>query len=369
MSTKDNSQNDVRSLLTAGLVHEKAGEWETALAYWLDCSEQWPDEITFYLRQIGASLRTEKPEVAMSSLKNARRLDVDKDHSAALDGLQARAEKLQASLYRIRGHEAFEAGDFEVARQNFEDLSEVVPDHPWAAARARVAAGLSPLFSQRLRDALPLVRDRVFLTGCGRSGTWLLTAMLNCIPDIRNAERETPLGAFLEMPNEPMIHLVKRPHDAYKHFDKIPPEIKVIHVVRHPFDVLCSRHRETERFISLERLEAEHAAYFAHLENRPNTLTVKYEDIVRHPDLVQKAVESVLNVRSALPFQDFYRNADMADYIVEAMHGLRPLDATSLHAWRGKDDDKSYLREQVTQSDGTLEKFAAAFDYDLTIAI
>lgn len=358
---------DVRSLLSEGLIHEKEGNWTEAFAYWQDCSSRWPDVIQFWLRLAGVALKLQKPEDVLAAANKARELDPNGDHSTAIEGLETRAEKLQVSLFRIRGMEAFEAGDFETARSNLAELARAVPDHPWAAARARQAAGLSPLFAQRLAEQLPQVSQRVFVTGCGRSGTWLMASMLHCIPEIRKAEQESPLGAFLEMPDEPKIHFVKRTHDAYKYFDRIPADIKVIHVIRHPYDVLCSRHRETEKYISLSRLEAEHAACFTHLKDRPNTLIVKYEDLVLHPSDIQSETEGFLGVKSATPFSEFYRSATMNEGVADAMHGIRPLDRSALHRWKKNAEDRTYLRDLVKQSDGTLERFALNWNYDLSL--
>lgn len=364
---EENEGPNIRHLLREGLAHERAGEWEAAFEFWSACLAQLPDEIAFYLRQSTAALRTQKPDHALSSVRTARKLDIEGKHSEALDGLQVRAEKLQVSLFRIRGFEAFEAGNYELARQNFEALALAVPDHPWAEGRARQAAGFSPLFAQRLAEQLPLVRQRIFLTGCGRSGTWLLTAMLHCIPDIRQAKQESPLGSFLDMPNEARVHLVKRPHDAYKHFDKIPSDIKVLHVIRHPFDVLCSRHRKTERYISMARLEAEHAAFFSHLVDRPQTHIVKYEDMVLRPTDVQSEVEEFLGVTSGSLFSEFHRASDMSEDVVEAMHGLRPLDTSALYRWRTSETDTAYLKEQIQKSDGTLKRFAQYWGYRIEL--
>lgn len=367
MSHQESNGRDIQLMLRDGLAHEKAEDWEDALEFWSACTEQFPNEIAFHLRQGRAALRARKPDQVFSSIRVARKLDKKRQHCETLDGLQARAEKLQASLYRIRAIEAFEAKDYELARKNFADLALAVPDHPWAERRAIQAAGLSPLFAQRLAEQLPLVSQRIFLTGCGRSGTWLMAAMLHCIPDIRKAHRESSLGSFLTMPNEAKIHLVKRPHDAYLHFDRIPPDIKVLHVIRHPFDVLCSHHLKTERYITMMRLEAEHSAFFLHLVDRPNTHIVKYEDMVLHSAEVQSEVEEFLGVKSGRHFSEFYRATHMEDYVTDAMHGLRPLDASALHRWRTNKTDQDYLRDQIKSSDGTLKRFAQYWQYDLSL--
>lgn len=194
-------------------------------------------------------------------------------------------------------------------------------------------------------------------------------AMLQGIENLHAAKGEQPLSAFLDLPDTDGIHLVKRLHDAYRHFDRIPEGIRVLHVVRHPFDVLISGHLGKANHITLPRLEGEHASYFAHLHNRPHTHVVKFEDMVRKPSYVQAQIEAFLGAQSTRPFSDFYLHADLSADIVDAMHGLRPLDSSTLHRWRGDLAARNFLRGLLAQSGDTLHRFAEVFDYDLNIGL
>jgi tetratricopeptide (TPR) repeat protein len=355
------------SLLAQGVDLERAGAWQEAFDFYLTAQDQAPGDARFSMRRCGAAIRLSDPTAAAQALMAARAIDAQGPLAEKLDQLEERIAQLRVTQDRILGVQAFEAGDFATAAHHLDALAAAVPDHPWAHAKARIAAGLAPGFAQRLQAEQPHVSARVFLSGCGRSGTWLLMAMLQGIEGMQTAPGEQPFGAFLDLPNDEAIHLVKRQHNAYLHFDKIPQGVKVIHVIRHPFDVLMSAHRGTAHHITLDRLEGEHSAYFQHLADRPDTCVVRFEDMVHTPDAVQSRIEAFLGVKSSRRFEDFYKHADLGDEIVEAMHGLRPLDKTSLHRWRGDREAEGFLRQKVANSTGVLTRFAQAFDYDLDL--
>ena len=358
---------DRSARLEEGLVLERAGHWQEACAFWAICVGEAASDAAFAMRQCSAALRIAEPQIATRALAAARAADSDGTLAEKLDLLEVRVAKLNISQLRIRGTEAFDAGDFETAHQHLEALAVAVPDHPWARAKARIAAGLAPSFAEKMHKERPNVAQRVFLTGCGRSGTWLVMAMLQGFEDIYAAHGEQPLAAFLDLPDTQSTHLVKRLHNAYLHFDRIPADIHVMHIVRHPFDVLISAHLGKSNHITLPRLEGEHASYFAVLEGRPNTCVIRFEDMVRSPDDVQVRVERFLQSRAAHPFRDFHMHADLSTVVVQAMHGLRPLDPATLHRWRGDRQAEAFLQDRLAESDGTLRRFADAFSYDLEI--
>lgn len=359
--------NEKKAKLELGVALEKVGSWNEAYEFWAKCALLDPFEIVFRLRQASAALRMENPGLALAAVEQGRRLEPSEPYLQKLDGIHHKAINLRNSYLRIEGIQAYNQADYGAARTKFDALAKAVPNHPWAKSRAIEAAGFAPDFAFRLRNELPKVRSRIFLTGCGRSGTWLLTAMLSCIPEIRTPEKEEPLGAFLEKPNEAKIHLVKRQHNAYLFFDKVPSDIKIIHVVRHPLDVLISQHLKNKNHISLSRIESEHAMYFTHIRNRANTLTVRYEDMVEKPMSVQKKIENFLSEKAYRPFKEFYLEAGVRPEVSSAMHGLRPLDASKLHRWRQDPEMKSYLSELIKESNGTLASFSKTFGYNLEL--
>lgn len=291
--------------------------------------------------------------------------------SKSLSSVQSevKAKAVSLSIERKKAMEAFGLNDYDTAKVHFEKMDKLDPEHPWANFYLRKCTGLSTTFYNSLLKSHPKVEQRAYLTGCGRSGTWLLTAILSSLETLRISDGECQLGEFAWMPNLPETQLVKRAHDAYLYFYSVPEDIKIIHVVRHPFDVLVSTHLAKKNLITLENLEAEHKAFFSKLQNRKNTLVVKYEDIVKNVEEVQTEIESFLNLKSQHPFKDFhmYAHTHLSDLVMKSMHGLRPLDPSRLSSWKNSESELEFLRNLIKDSDGTLAQFAEHFDYEIDI--
>jgi hypothetical protein len=171
------------------------------------------------------------------------------------------------------------------------------------------------------------------------------------------------------MDNVPGTHIVKRQHDTYTVYDRIPESIKIINIVRHPFDVMSSTHLGVEQYVPLERYEAELSETLRVLVGRPNTLTVRFEDLVAVPEQVEARIVAFTGLDAAVPFPDFHNHASMPSDIVEAMHGLRPLDRSRVYAWQGRTDQHPRYRELIENSDGTLKLVASFYGYDLDVAV
>jgi len=289
--------------------------------------------------------------------------------SLILAKLGDKAKSVSLSIERKKAMRAFGLNDYDTAKVHFEKMDKLDPEHPWANFYLRKCTGLSTSFYDSLLMSHPKVEQRVYLTGCGRSGTWLLTAILSSLENLRISDGECQLGEFAWMPDLPETQLVKRAHDAYLYFDSVPENVKIIHVVRHPFDVLVSTHLAKKNLITLKNLEAEHKAFFLKLQNRKNTLVVKYEDIVKNVKEIQPKVESFLNLKSQHPFEDFhmYAHTHLSDMVMKSMHGLRPLDPSRLNSWKNSESELGFLRNLIKDSDGTLEEFAEFFDYDIDV--
>lgn len=334
---------------------------------WVTRAAPLPADIRDMVQAIRAALVQGECELGNAVLALVQARDDATAHKALLADLGERLILKAAHDARIAGRQAVQDQDFAAARDHFSRLATLVPNHPWADRLLRWTTGLAPDFAARLAAELPHVRCRAFITGCGRSGTWMLAAMMGGLSDTRMLPGERPLGDFLWMPDEDAIHVLKRQHDAYRYFDRIPADISVIHMVRHPWAVLASQHKEVQNYISRDRIEGEHHAYLTHLADRPNTLVLRYEDLVRAPEATQSQIEALLKTTAAWPFAEFWRNTVLDPAIVSAMHGLRPLDPASVDAWRRADSLRGYLRDTGAQDSTVIGDMAERFGYDLEI--
>ena len=81
---------------------------------------------------------------------------------------------------------------------------------------------------------------RIYIMGCGRSGTWLLTAVMSTFKGVCVLSKEVPIDFFGRLTTTGAALILKRNSDAYQHIEQIPQRIGIIYIVRHPFDVLTS---------------------------------------------------------------------------------------------------------------------------------
>ena len=131
--------------------------------------------------------------------------------------------------------------------------------------------------------------NRIFVMGCGRSGTWLLYSLLTRVMDSYALFEEVDVARFARIKSDKLNHLLKRYHKSYSTAHLIPRSVGVVWIVRHPFDVLTSHHpvRNSHRafHVGSNRWNGEMDALKTFIgEARPNGIVVRYEDLVSDPD-------------------------------------------------------------------------------------
>lgn len=128
-------------------------------------------------------------------------------------------------------------------------------------------------------------RTRVFIVGCPRSGTTLLLNMMRCFQDAAVDLSEHPYPHFALLDDPAPIHVLKRTGHCWQSLSQIPDAVRLIYMVRHPYDVLTSRHRgdlAKGYFTTVDDWLAEYRA-FLELERQrgdDGLLLLRYEDLV-----------------------------------------------------------------------------------------
>ena len=353
-----------KNLFLFGLKLERKGAYRAALIHWLQLRRQSPTNEKILIRLLACALRLKKYKFV--HWYNQRYVldgsDVNDDSKIA-DLLNINKTRL-CSQYRSEGAIAFNAKQYDIALTKYEQLSALSPEHPWAHKYRDLCRGLSNNFYEDLQLRLPTVKNRVYVTGCGRSGTWLLTSMLRCLESVDILPGENPIGHFWSMGDNACTHIIKRQHDAWRYFSLLPTEIKVIHMVRHPYDVLLSSHLGRENHISLERIHEEHDAFFEHLASRPNTLTLRYEDLVSKTGTVQEKVMRFTGLKAKHAFDQFHRYVDLNQEVQNAMHGLRPVDASAVDKWKFSERTDDIIRAVKQSRSDIITRFMLYFNYD-----
>jgi hypothetical protein len=210
-------------------------------------------------------------------------------------------------------------------------------------------------------------RTRIFIMGCGRSGTWLLTGIMATFEDLFLLAEESPYTRFADIKGEQSVHIVKRDFMSFEQVDLIPPEIGILAVVRHPFDVLTSHHPafQFRYHISPRRWNGEMGALRWLLETkRPKSMIVRYEDLVTDPDGRQKAIADFFGLRIRISAMDYQRVFRPPEEALQAMHGIRQPDKKSVGRWKNDPLDRAHIMEILPELQPSLEWVSAQFGYD-----
>ena len=191
---------------------------------------------------------------------------------------------------------------------------------------------------------------RIHIVGSSpRTGTTLLAELLACCFELEGfCEHE--LSIFSKPEDEFETFLSKAPRDVLVAASllEIDPALWILHMVRDPRDVVVSRHgRDPEHYWTNLRIWKSYRAAARRAEGHPRFLTLRYEDLVRQPDVVQDEIARFLPFlerRSA--FSEFHRLARPSRAARDALGELRPLSSGSIAAWQAH---KPRLAAQLTR--------------------
>jgi hypothetical protein len=178
---------------------------------------------------------------------------------------------------------------------------------------------------------------RVHVVGCHRSGTTLLAQLLwyGFRFDAR-AEHEASL--FNTMPHGVDLYLSKKPPDTVR-INRVflkDPDLFVIAMIRDPRSVITSRHqrRPDAYFSSFWRWEYYLRAIQA-VESHPRYLSLRYEDLIREPNLVQQCIgERLRFLERRRAFADYPDGANVSTKARISLNGVRRIDAGEAEPWR-----------------------------------
>jgi hypothetical protein len=260
---------------------------------------------------------------------------------------------------------------------------------PWLRAmfRTPIDRGVKPVlrrvwnqlrkFSRHLRLRLAVARitrarpeKYIYLMGCGRSGTWLLTSLMAQFEDTEVFAKESPVKAFLEVRTRRRNLVVKRNPHAYRRASSIPERIFILYVIRHPFDVLTSYNPNSgsKYHISPDRWLGEMTALKTMIDGgRKRLLVITYEDLVTQPRVELEKIAASLDLSLSAGYLDGLPNADLPPEAILAMHGLRPVDTNSIGRHLRNPESIEYLRGIGPQIAPMLEWVATRFGYRITL--
>ena len=219
--------------------------------------------------------------------------------------------------------------------------------------------------SRRDIDKRKLLR-RIYVMGCGRSGTWLLTHVMATFVGVEVVPRELPVEYFgLMMTGSPVL-VVKRDRDAYQWIQQIPANIEIVYIVRHPYDVLNLPGSGRPYHILPERWVGELTA-LRHLADsrRKNIKVVRYEDLVGHPVESQTKLGHFFRLKIRVPIDTIFTTSNNASE--SPLHLSRKIDVSSIDKHKLDPAKLAYLAQIKPQLGEVLDWVGKTYDYNLRL--
>jgi hypothetical protein len=211
----------------------------------------------------------------------------------------------------------------------------------------------------------------IYIMGCGRSGTWLLTGIMSTFKDISILYREVPVEYFGLLRCQRAALVLKRDAQAYETIESIPQQISIIFAVRHPFDVLTSVHPRTRRskgrlyHITPGRWLGETMALKWLIDSaRPRTKIVRYEDLAGDPNKIQSEIATSLDLEIETSAMEFHKVFKPPAKVIDTMHGLRSPEISSVERWRTDPSAIAYLKTLRLRLADCLPWVERTFGYD-----
>jgi hypothetical protein len=211
---------------------------------------------------------------------------------------------------------------------------------------------------------------RVFVMGCGRSGTWLLAAVMTTFHDTTVAYSELSVEHFGLLSPDSSTLVLKRAWHSHMRVEDVPQRIGIAYIVRHPYDVLTSHNPATGRAYHVMPqtwlMEMNSLQYMVHAR-RANTKIIRYEDLVSEPDDIQASLGSFFHLKISSSVNDIPKTFNVPAPTAAAMHGVRPIDRRSVNRHKSNPAHIDYLRAIRPGLGETLEWVSHTFDYDLSL--
>jgi hypothetical protein len=258
-----------------------------------------------------------------------------------------------ALKFAISGDAALQPTSFRLGKHDVADF----------ATNGRLAARL-----EEIDDTKNI--QRIFVMGCGRSGTWLLTGLMATFNDTCVVAKEVPVELFARLTTTGKTLVLKRNSQSYQRMLEIPDSIKIAYAIRHPFDVLTSHNPMSGHtyHIDVERWLGEMVALRSVLDaGRKNFCVLRYEDMVRDPVSAQAKLGQELGLEPRIPAQGLASVFRPSGRAKSAMHGLRNIDARSLYKYKNDPTRIAYLKTIKSELGDTLDWVASRFGYDTSL--
>jgi hypothetical protein len=241
--------------------------------------------------------------------------------------------------------------------------------HLLYAAAGESGIGIATI-EQTARRTADRPRQRVYVMGCARSGTWLAAALMSTFDGVEVYPHEAPVEAFARVRSNAHTLVLKRDDSAYQTVEHIPADVRIVWIVRHPYDVLTSHNATSGRefHVTAHRWLGETLALQYLVDTcRPGTVVLRYEDLVNDPAGLQRTLGLSLGLRPCAPPDGFLSRFRASPQAATAMHGVRAIDAASVGRHRSDPRKVAHLRSIRPRLGRLLDWLSQTYGYDLTL--
>ncbi len=180
---------------------------------------------------------------------------------------------------------------------------------------------------------------KILVVGFQRSGTTLLRRIIEMHPEVEAVFHErfllkkfrtrnsvikhavksgcTAKGNWGEKtpyyPNIRKINTMKYCHQWQDYFHK---ESRIVHIVRHPFDVAASNVKKFNCYFNVPiRMYCTHVPVITRkIDALKNSVTVKYEDLLIHPEIIIPKLYDMCNLNPDVDWEDLLRAQEKPQY-------------------------------------------------------
>ncbi len=209
---------------------------------------------------------------------------------------------------------------------------------------------------------------RIYVMGCGRSGTWLLTHVMGMFHETEVILRELAFEYFGLYATCGGTLVLKRDHTAYQRIEQIPECIEIAYILRHPFDVLTSHLPSSNRpyHILPDRWLGEMMSLRYLLDaGRKHTKIIRYEDLVGAPYETQSELANFFGLRIGASIDTLYTSSN--NPTEGATHLARTIDINSIGKFKRDPKKIEYLRSIKPSLEQTLHWVAKTYSYDASL--
>jgi hypothetical protein len=198
----------------------------------------------------------------------------------------------------------------------------------------------------------------IAVCGFSRAGTTLFYNMLrNNVVGFEFNDRET---RALESIGKSGNRITKRPLD-FENIDQIrqksayfEKQIDIIFCIRDPRSLITSYHKSVpdDYFMGCDLMyfvpdgakpypakPGVRPTYEKYMETKDSVYTLRYEDLIADPDILQDDLGQKLNLEFSGKFSDFGKSdEEIPENLTRALNGIRPVDKSRLDAWKEHPD-------------------------------